>query len=111
MAANSLVQNSPSTPLRCDFAHICLMEANGDLSPLDIPKLAHLLNLCIQGDINEITNLAHPSNRSRAAIAARYILRKHQFALDLEHNTREQQAQLALRRHATVTPFQRPQSN
>lgn len=81
--------------LKCDFGHILLMEANGDLSPLDIPALNHLLQLCISNDLPAIRSLAIPTNRSRSASAARFILRKHDFNIARETSIREAKEQAA----------------
>jgi hypothetical protein len=69
----------PTTPLLCNFVHILLMEANGDLSPLDIPALESIYDLCMKGDTQALNQLSdnHPSHRIRAT--ARFILRKHHF--------------------------------
>lgn len=89
MAANPVCLNFQHTPILCDFGHILLMEANGDLSPLDIPALNNVLSLCIKGDLPSLRKLANPTDRSRAASAARFILRKHDFAVGREASRQE----------------------
>jgi hypothetical protein len=77
--------------IRADYVRIILMEANGDCSPLDIPALERLMMACIIADLPTIQVQASPTNRSRAASAARFILRKHEFAT-ARHDSETQHA-------------------
>ncbi len=65
--------------IRADYIRIILMEANS-AAPLDIKSLELLMHACVLSDLATIEKQAEPKYTTRAAQAARFILRKHQFA-------------------------------
>ncbi len=65
--------------IRADYIRIILMEANA-CQTLDIPALELLMTACIIGDEQTVRLQAAPTRTTRAAQAARFIMRKHDFA-------------------------------
>lgn len=69
---------SCASQIEADFIDILLKAANADMSPRDLPALASLMRVCLEGDEARLSEMAqHPNPRIRGE--ARFILKKHTF--------------------------------